>query len=317
MNAAERNDGGITAAERQYGIVTAAYWGFTLTDARLRMLVLLHFYKLGYSPFTLAFLFLLYEGAGCVGQPDRRLAGHTLWHRPHAHRLAVGHVGPSCLRADRGGDEPAAHDGQEQAFGSAKELFAKSAGINALAAARVALFGARDVWFVVGVPVFLYSVGWTFTMVGGFLAAWTIGYGLVQALAPQLVRRSADGLSREVPAARWWSAVLTLIPLGIAAALWLQAPQLQWWVIGGLSLFGFAFAINSSVHSYLVLAYAGSEKRPRRGLLLRRQRAGPLHGHAAVRPAVPMGRAVVRPLGIGADAAAVLADHTAPALGLA
>jgi len=150
--------------------------------------------------------------------------------------------------------------GKSKASGSAKELFAKNQGINALAAARVALFGARDVWFVVGVPVFLYSVGWTFTMVGGFLAAWTIGYGLVQALAPQLVRRSADGLSREVPAARWWSAVLTLIPLGMAAAVWLQAPQLPWWVVGGLALFGFAFAINSSVHSYLVLAYAGSEK---------------------------------------------------------
>jgi hypothetical protein len=150
--------------------------------------------------------------------------------------------------------------GKSKPSGSAKELFAKNPGINALAAARVALFGARDVWFVVGVPVFLYSVGWTFTMVGGFLAAWTIGYGLVQAMAPQIVRRSADGLSREVPAARWWSAVLMLIPLGIAAAMYWQAPQLQWWVVGGLSLFGFAFAINSSVHSYLVLAYAGSEK---------------------------------------------------------
>jgi predicted MFS family arabinose efflux permease len=150
--------------------------------------------------------------------------------------------------------------GKSKPSSSAKELFAKNPGINALAAARVALFGARDVWFVVGVPVFLYSVGWTFTMVGGFLAAWIIGYGLVQALAPQIVRRSADGLSREVPAARWWSAVLTFIPLGIAAAMYWQAPQLQWWVVGGLSLFGFAFAINSSVHSYLVLAYAGSEK---------------------------------------------------------
>jgi MFS family permease len=150
--------------------------------------------------------------------------------------------------------------GKSKASGSARELFAKNPGINALAAARVALFGARDVWFVVGVPVFLYSVGWTFTMVGGFLAAWTIGYGLVQALAPQLVRRSADGLSHEVPAARWWSGVLAVIPLGIAAAVWLQAPQLQWWVVGGLGLFGFAFAINSSVHSYLILAYAGSEK---------------------------------------------------------
>ena len=66
MNAAERHDGKITAAERNYGIVTAAYWGFTLTDGALRMLVLLHFYKLGYSPFTLAFLFLLYEAAGVL-----------------------------------------------------------------------------------------------------------------------------------------------------------------------------------------------------------------------------------------------------------
>jgi predicted MFS family arabinose efflux permease len=116
------------------------------------------------------------------------------------------------------------------------------------------------VWFVVGVPVFLYAQGWTFTMVGGFLAAWTIGYGLVQALAPNLVRRSADGLSAEVPAARWWSLALALIPVGIAAAVLLELPNLQWWVVGGLGLFGFAFAVNSSVHSYLILAYAGSEK---------------------------------------------------------
>ena len=97
-------------------------------------------------------------------------------------------------------------------------------------------------------------------MVGGFLAAWTIGYGLVQALAPQIVRRSEDGLSLEVSAARWWSAGLTLVPLGLAAAVALQVPQLQWVVVAGLAVFGFAFAINSSVHSYLVLAYAGSEK---------------------------------------------------------
>ncbi|HMZ00268.1 MAG TPA: MFS transporter, partial [Burkholderiaceae bacterium] len=150
--------------------------------------------------------------------------------------------------------------GRKKASGSVRELFAKSPGINALAAARVALFGARDVWFVVGVPVFLYSAGWTFTMVGTFLAGWTIAYGLVQALAPQIVRRSADGLSREVPAARLWSALLALIPAALAVAVWLQAPGLEWVVVGGLGLFGFAFAVNSSVHSYLVLAYAGSEK---------------------------------------------------------
>jgi predicted MFS family arabinose efflux permease len=97
-------------------------------------------------------------------------------------------------------------------------------------------------------------------MVGGFLAAWTIGYGLVQALAPHLVKRSADGLASEVPAARWWSFGLTLIPVGIAVAVATPVPNLQGWVVGGLGLFGVAFAVNSSVHSYLVLAYAGSEK---------------------------------------------------------
>ena len=49
---------------RNYLIVTASYWGFTLVDGALRMLVLFHFFRLGYTPFTLAFLFLLYEAAG-------------------------------------------------------------------------------------------------------------------------------------------------------------------------------------------------------------------------------------------------------------
>jgi predicted MFS family arabinose efflux permease len=150
--------------------------------------------------------------------------------------------------------------GKSKASKSVKELFAKNQALNALSAARVALFGARDVWFVVGVPVFLYSVGWTFTMVGTFLAIWTIGYGLVQAIAPNIVKRSEDGLSREVPAARWWSLALALIPAAIAVIVWQDVPNLEWWVVGGLGLFGFAFAVNSSVHSYLVLAYAGSEK---------------------------------------------------------
>jgi predicted MFS family arabinose efflux permease len=150
--------------------------------------------------------------------------------------------------------------GRSKASKSAKELFAKNRGINLLAAARVALFGARDVWFVVGVPVFLYSAGWTFSMVGGFLALWTIGYGAVQAIAPALVRRSDDGLSAEVPAARLWSALLAIVPLALLALVVGQVPHLEWVVVAGLAVFGFAFAINSSVHSYLVLAYAGSEK---------------------------------------------------------
>ena len=348
----------MSSAVRNYAIVTAAYWGFTLTDGALRMLVLLHFYKLGYSPFTLAFLFLLYEAAGVLAN---LIGGWLATRFGIARMLTVGLVtqiggftllsmldpawtatmsvawvvlsqgvcgvakdltktaSKSAIKITQAaaknqgsgqlfkwvawftGSKNAMKGfgfflggfllqtlgfrgslwtmagllalvlvgvvfslppmmGKSKASKSAKELFAKNPGINALAAARVALFGARDVWFVVGVPVFLYSVGWTFTMVGGFLAAWTIGYGLVQALAPQIVKRSADGLSREVPAARWWSAVLAMIPAAIAMAVWAQVPHLQWWVVGGLSAFGFAFAVNSSVHSYLILAYAGSEK---------------------------------------------------------
>ena len=130
-----------------------------------------------------------------------------------------------------------------------------------MAAARVFLFGSRDVWFVVGLPVFLYSQGWRYMEVAGFIASWTIGYGLVQAIAPSVIRRSADGLSREVPEARLWGAVLTAIPLVLAVVLGgSHVARLDLVVTLGLGVFGFAFAVISSLHSYLILAYAGSEK---------------------------------------------------------
>lgn len=342
---------------RQYLLVTSAYWGFTLTDGALRMLVLLHFFKLGFSPFTLAFLFLLYEAAGIVANllggwlatrfgitrmlmvglstqilgflllsavsPDWSMALSVAWvvaaqgvcgvakdltktASKSAIKLTAGQVSEKLFKwvawftgsknamkgvgfflggllLDAMGFQGALYlmasllgvvlvgvffalprlMGQRKASGSAKEFFAKGSALNLLSAGRVFLFGARDVWFVVGVPVFLYSQGWTFTMVGGFMAAWTIGYGLVQAAAPGLVTKSSDGLSAEVPAARVWTGVLTLVPL-LLAALVLVAPLepalMAWLVVAGLVLFGFVFAVNSSVHSYLVLAYAGSEK---------------------------------------------------------
>lgn len=346
------------AAVRDYAIVTAAYWGFTLTDGALRMMVLLHFYRLGYSSFSLALLFLLYEAAGVLAN---LIGGWLATRYGIARMLAVGMslqiigflllsllqpewtaalsvawvviaqgicgvakdltktASKSAIKitADRAQNQGSGQlfkwvawftgsknamkgvgfflggllldqlgfaqalwlmaallglvlagvlmfvprlMGKREASKTAKEFLAKNRGINLLALARVVLFGARDVWFVVGVPVFLYASGWTFTMVGGFLALWTIGYGLVQALAPQIVRRSDDGLSREVPAARWWSAILAAITVALAVAVGMHAPQLQWVVVFGLVLFGIAFAVNSSVHSYLVLAYAGSEK---------------------------------------------------------
>jgi predicted MFS family arabinose efflux permease len=343
-----------THAARNYAIVTSAYWGFTLTDGALRMLVLLHFYRLGYSPFALAFLFLLYEAAGVVANllggwlatrfgisrmlmvglvtqiigflllsalsPEWTAAVSVAWvvmaqgvcgvakdltktASKSAIKITAGQASGQLFKwvawftgsknamkgvgfflggllLDQVGFQGSLWImaamlalilvgvvfslppmmGKSKASKSAKELFAKNRGINLLAAARVVLFGARDVWFVVGVPVFLYASGWTFTMVGGFLAAWTIGYGFVQAMAPSLVRRSEDGLSNEVPAARHWSAILALVTVVLCVLVWLDVSHLEWVVVAGLAAFGFAFAVNSSVHSYLVLAYAGSEK---------------------------------------------------------
>ena len=350
----------MTQGARNYAIVTAAYWGFTLTDGALRMLVLLHFFQLGYSPFVLSFLFLLYEAAGIAANfiggwlatrfgitrmltvglltqilgflvlsalsPDWAVALSVAWVVAAQGICGVAKdltktASKSAIKvAER--EARAEHDegrlfkwvawftgsknamkglgfflgglmlqylgfrmslwlmaallavvlagvlvalppmmGKNKASASARELFGKSRGVNLLAAARIFLFGARDIWFVVGVPVFLYANGWTFTMVGAFMAVWTIFYGLVQAFAPTVIRRSTDGLSREVPAAQLWSAVLTLVPALIIATLTADLdvrPDAV--LVMGLAVFGAVFAINSSVHSYLILAYAGSEK---------------------------------------------------------
>ena len=340
-------------AARNYLIVTASYWGFTLVDGALRMLVLFHFFKLGYSPFTLAFLFLLYELAGVVanlaggwlatrfGIPRMLMIGQTLqiiglgmlsfldptwtvavsvawvviaqgvcglakdftktasksaikatsaegsgqlfrwvaWFTGSKNAMKGAGFFVGGLLLDAVGFKPALwlmagligtvllaclllprELGKAKASKSMRELFAKSAGVNLLAAARIFLFGARDVWFVVALPVFLYANGWRFAEVGGFLAAWTIGYGFVQAIAPSLVQRSEDGLSREVPAAWHWSAALIAIPVALALLLQTDTSRPDLWIVAGLALFGLPFAVNSSLHSYLILAYAGSKK---------------------------------------------------------
>ncbi len=342
---------------RNYLIVTASYWGFTLTDGALRMLVLLHFYRLGYSPFTLAFLFLLYEAAGIFANlgggwlatrfgirrmlgmglglqilgllflsamsPEWDVALSIVW--VLAAQGLAGIAKDITKTASKSAIKITSMDGHNQMFrwvawftGSknatkgigffiggllldtvgfeyalwsmavllgfvllactlslpaglgvsassktVRELFAKSKGVNILAAARIFMFGARDVWFVVGLPVFLYSAGWTFWEVGGFLAVWTIAYGVIQAIAPSLVRKSKDGLSREVPAARLWGLILVAVPAMLIGLLEFGdvlpvSPQMI--VVAGLTIFGLPFAVNSSLHSYLILAYAGSKK---------------------------------------------------------
>jgi hypothetical protein len=146
---------------------------------------------------------------------------------------------------------------QKPAFNA---LFSKSQGINVLSLARFFLFGARDVWFVVALPVFLQTtLGWRFWEVGGFLGLWVIGYGIVQASAPALRRSWGQASPPGVAAVEFWSAVLTAIPALIAIALWRNVGHPGIAVVVGLAVFGVVFAMNSSIHSYMVLAYTDAE----------------------------------------------------------
>lgn len=340
---------------RNYIVVTTAYWGFTLTDGALRMLVLLHFHTLGYTPLELALLFLLYEFFGVV---TNLLAGwigarfglkltlycglglqafalsmlsmlDPAWEKVLAVAFVVAAQGLSGIAKDltKMSSKSAiklvvpddAHSalfkwvalltGSKNALkgvgffmgaalleglgfvhalwamaaglmiilaasvallprnmGKAKakvkftKILSKTRAINLLSAARFFLVGARDVWFVVGVPIFLHEIiGWGFMQVGTFMACWVVGYGGVQALAPKVIRRSVDGRSSETRAAQWWAFVLAALPIAIAALVEINvAPATV--VVIGLALFGVVFAINSSVHSYLILSFSGSDK---------------------------------------------------------
>jgi predicted MFS family arabinose efflux permease len=334
---------------RQYLLVTGNYWAFTLTDGALRMLVVLHFHELGYSPLQVAMLFLFYEIFGVV----TNLVGGWLGARIGLNRtmnigLALQVVALSMLLvpaawltvawvmaaqalsgiakdlnkmsakssikllvpAERQGALyrwVAALTGSKNALkgvgfflggallsgvgftaavalmaaaltlvwlaslvalkrdlGRAKakpkfrELLSKSRAINLLSAARLCLFGARDVWFVVALPVFLAeSLGWDFWQVGGFLAAWVIGYGIVQSVAPFFTGRRSGA----VPggrAALGWAVVLAIVPAAMALLLASGVPA-QAVLVAGLAVFGVLFAVNSSLHSYLIVSYAAED----------------------------------------------------------
>jgi hypothetical protein len=142
------------------------------------------------------------------------------------------------------------------------QMLSRNRAVNVLAVARLFLFGARDVWFVVAVPVFLSSVlGWKFWQAGGFMAAWVIGYGAVQASAPALIRRkTAEGHKQpDGHTATWLAFALALLPAAIAAALYFHVAA-GTAIVAGLILFGVVFALNSAVHSYLILAYTDDKK---------------------------------------------------------
>ncbi len=336
---------------RNYALVTGGYWAFTLTDGALRMLVLLHFNQLGYSPVAIAFLFLAYELMGVVtnllggwagarwglnrtlvaglGLQIAALAALTAEQPSWARWLSVAYV--MALQAlsgvakdltkmsSKSAVKTVAGDGSlfrlvailtgsknalkgvgfflgsvllaglgfdgallamagalavvvvlllvllNEEIGKAKRkpalrsVLSKSSAINRLSAARFFLFGSRDIWFVVALPVFLADrLGWSNQGVGGFLAAWVIGYGMVQSAAPRLLA-GRGGLGDEAAAARLWALVLAGVSAAIAALVGLDVEPAAV-IVGGLLVFGVVFAVNSSLHSYLVLAYASDDE---------------------------------------------------------
>jgi MFS family permease len=345
---------------KQYGIVTANYWAFTLTDGALRMLVVFHFHELGYTSLEIAFLFLFYEFFGIVtnlygGWLGARFGLRlTLWsgtlmqvaallmlipvadawpkwwsvayvmvaqaisgiakdlnkmsaksaiktvvpETPEDHskgegqlfkwvailtgsknalkgvgfflgglllttigfNAAVGSMAAGLFAAFLITLALPADIGRMKQKPGFSALFSKSRGINLLSLARFFLFGARDVWFVVALPVFLQgALGWRFWEVGGFMGLWVIGYGIVQASAPALRRAWGNNAPPGVGAVEFWSAVLTAIPALIAIALWREVAHPGLVAAVGLAIFGVVFAMNSSIHSYMVLAYTDAE----------------------------------------------------------
>ncbi|OWG38376.1 MFS transporter [Stutzerimonas stutzeri] len=331
---------------RQYLVVTGNYWAFTLTDGALRMLVVLHFHALGYSPLQIAALFLFYEIFGVVtnligGYLGARLGLNRTMNLGLALQVAallmltvpaswltvpwvMGAQALSGIAKDlnkmsaKSSIKLLVPDSQQgtlykwvailtgsknalkgvgfflggalltllgfagavlsmaavlalvwlaslvllkKDLGKAKakpkfrDILSKSRAINVLSAARLFLFGARDVWFVVALPVYLSAVfGWDFWMVGGFLACWIIGYGIVQSAAPAITGKRS-GKVPDGRAACLWAASLAALPAAIAIGL-ATAASPQWVLIGGLMLFGVLFAVNSSLHSYLIVSYA-------------------------------------------------------------
>lgn len=340
---------------RQYLVVTGNYWAFTLTDGALRMLVVLHFHDLGFSPLKIALLFLFYEFFGVVtnlvgGWIGARLGLNRTMNiglalqvmalsmlvvpatmltvpwvmaaqaisgiakdlNKMSAKSAIKLLVPSDAQGTLykwiailtgsknalkgagfflGGVLLTAFGFQgsviamasvlgiiwlfslfwlKRDLGKAKnkpkftQIFSKSRAINYLSIARLFLFGARDVWFVVALPVYLSTtLGWDHWTVGGFLALWIIGYGVVQGFAPLLTGK-ARGKVPDGRSAFVWALALSATPLLIAVALHVDLTTSVFTVdipsaqilVGGLLVFGALFAINSSLHSYLIVSYA-------------------------------------------------------------
>ena len=205
--------------------------------------------------------------------------------------------------------------GKAKSSKSFRELFAKTPAVNLLAAARIFMFGSRDVWFVVGLRSFSTQTAGT---TSGSRGSSRPGPSATAAFRRRTVRRPAQfgRPLREVPEARLWGAILTAIPIALAAALAFGSGRPDIVVVIGLAVFGFAFAVISSLHSYLILAYAGSEKAAEDvGFYYAANAAGRLLGIPAVRHPHPVRRSSGLPLGLGGNAGRVPGSDLPPAFG--
>jgi len=140
------------------------------------------------------------------------------------------------------------------------QVFSKTPNINWLSAERFFLFASRDVWFVVALPIYLSEVfNWSFTEVGSFLALWIIGYGIVQACAPAFIRQTHHAKGPDGDTAKIWVLILIFIPVIIATTIYFNYHS-KMMLIVGVVIFAFVFAINSAVHSYLIVAWSEKDK---------------------------------------------------------
>ncbi len=150
------------------------------------------------------------------------------------------------------------HLGQAQQKPKVKQLFSKSRVVNVLSLTRFFLFGARDIWFVVALPVFLSTHWqWQHWQVGGLMAGWVIAYGLVQTLAPRIAGLDKRALSVK-NAAVIWGTWVTMAPLLLTAML-LTHTLNPWTLVAGLAVFGLLFAVNSSLHSFWIVHFARAD----------------------------------------------------------
>ena len=340
---------GLPNQVKQYLIITGNYWAFTLTDGALRMLVVLYFHQLGYSPLSIAMLFLFYEIFGVI----TNLVGGWLGARVGLNKtmniglgiqivalamllvpselLTVAYVMLAQALSGIAKDlnkmsaksaikllVPTGESNKlyqwvavltgskntlkgigfflgglllttlgfagaiammafvllfvwlfslyalKKELGKAKnkpkfsQVFSKSRAINLLSAARLFLFAARDVWFVVALPVFLATeLAWQHSWVGGFIALWIILYGFMQTVAPKLTAKRSGATANGKDAAMWAS-ILAVVPAFMVFGLASEISVL-WVLLCGLLAFAALFAINSSLHSFLIVHMASDD----------------------------------------------------------